>query len=40
MSAQALDELGDAMLARMAELRASRTKQLRVTIRGAVLRAL
>ena len=40
MSAQALDELGDAMLARMAELRASRTKQLRVTIRGALLRAL
>ena len=37
---QALEELGDAMLARMEELRASRSKQLRVKLRGAVLRAL
>jgi hypothetical protein len=40
MSPQALHELGDAMLARMDDLRASRTKQLRVQVRAAVLRAL
>ena len=40
MSEQALEELGDAMLARMEELRDSRTKQLRVKARAAVLRAL
>ena len=40
MSAQALDELGEAMLARMHDLRTSRSKQLRVQVRAAVLRAL
>jgi len=40
MTAQALDELGDRMLARMDELRASRLEQVRVKARGTVLRKL
>jgi hypothetical protein len=40
MTEQDLEALGDQMLARMDELRASRAKQLRVKVRAAVLRAL
>ena len=40
MTEQDLEALGDQMLARMDELRASRAKQLRVKVRSAVLRAL
>jgi hypothetical protein len=40
MTEQDLEALGNEMLARMDEVRASRSKQLRVTIRAAVLRAL
>lgn len=40
MSARALDELGDAMLTRMEDLRSSSMKQLRVKVRAAVLRSL
>jgi len=38
MTADELDELGNRMLAQMDEVRASWTKQLRVRVRGAVLR--
>ncbi len=40
MSDDALDELGNRMLARMDQLRASRVARLRVKARGTVLRAL
>ena len=40
MTAAALDDLGNRMLARMDEIRGSRMKQLRVNARGALLRKL
>ena len=40
MTEQDLEALGNQMLTRMDELRASRAKQLRVKVRAAVLRAL
>ncbi len=40
MTGDALDELGNHMLARMGQLRGSAAEKLRVKARGAVLRAL